>query len=326
MAVFTSVDEAGLRALLSGYALGELVSFEGISAGIENTNYFVDTTQGQHVLTLFEKLTAAELPYYLGLMRHLADHGVACPAPIPTTSGALFTECAGKPAAFVSRLRGRDTDAPSPAACRLVGAALAKAHLAGASFGLHLPNPRGLDWCEQTAPAVTSFLEAPAQDLLAQALSDQRAFVQGDAFRACPVGPIHADLFRDNVLFDQLGESPVLGGFIDFYFAGDGPWAHDLAITVNDWCLLSNDDGKALDRPRLAAMLEGYASVRPVTSAEKAAWPLFLQAAALRFWLSRLYDWHCPRSAALLKPKDPSHFEAMLRSRYQPLPEWAQLP
>ncbi|MGA1063521.1 MAG: homoserine kinase [Burkholderiaceae bacterium] len=326
MAVFTSVDEAGLRALLSGYTLGELVSFEGISAGIENTNYFVDTTHGQYVLTLFEKLTPTELPYYLGLMRHLADHGVACPAPIPTTSGALFTECAGKPAAFVSRLRGRDTDAPSSAACRLVGAALAKAHLAGASFGLALPNPRGLAWWEQTAPAVTPFLEAPAQALLSQALSDQRAFAQGKDFQACPVGPIHADLFRDNVLFDQLGEAPSLGGFIDFYFAGDGPWAYDLAITVNDWCLQLDDEAKACDRPRLLAMLEGYASVRPWTASERAAWPLFLQAAALRFWLSRLYDWHCPRSAALLKPKDPTHFEAMLRSRCQPLPEWAQLP
>ena len=326
MAVFTSVDEAGLRALLSGYTLGELVSFEGISAGIENTNYFVDTTHGQYVLTLFEKLTPTELPYYLGLMRHLADHGVACPAPIPTTSGALFTECAGKPAAFVSRLRGRDTDAPSSAACRLVGAALAKAHLAGASFGLALPNPRGLAWWEQTAPAVTPFLEAPAQALLSQALSDQRAFAQGKDFQACPVGPIHADLFRDNVLFDQLGEAPSLGGFIDFYFAGDGPWAYDLAITVNDWCLQLDDEAKAFDRPRLLAMLEGYASVRPWTASERAAWPLLLQAAALRFWLSRLYDWHCPRSAALLKPKDPTHFEAMLRSRCQPLPEWAQLP
>jgi homoserine kinase type II len=326
MAVFTSVDEAGLRALLSGYTLGELVSFEGISAGIENTNYFVDTTHGQYVLTLFEKLTPTELPYYLGLMRHLADHGVACPAPIPTASGALFTECAGKPAAFVSRLRGRDTDAPSSAACRLVGAALAKAHLAGASFGLALPNPRGLAWWEQTAPAVTPFLEAPAQALLSQALSDQRAFAQGKDFQACPVGPIHADLFRDNVLFDQLGEAPSLGGFIDFYFAGDGPWAYDLAITVNDWCLQLDDEAKAFDRPRLLAMLEGYASVRPWTASERAAWPLLLQAAALRFWLSRLYDWHCPRSAALLKPKDPTHFEAMLRSRCQPLPEWAQLP
>jgi homoserine kinase type II len=326
MAVFTSVDASGLRALLSGYELGELVCFDGIKAGIENTNYFVDTSEGRFVLTLFEKLSVVELPFYLGLMRHLSERGVACPTPMFTRAGELFSSCQGKPAAFVTRLEGSDLSDPSPAACKVVGSALARAHLAGQDFNRRLPNPRGLDWCEQTAPLVLSFLSGSAKALLVENLAEQRDFVEGAIYAACPTGPIHADLFRDNVLFDQDGGRPLLGGFIDFYFAGDAPWIYDLAITVNDWCLAPGHPDRCFDVQRLQAMLQGYRDERAFAEAERVAWPMFLRAAALRFWLSRLYDWHCPRPAALLRPKDPAHFEAMLGSRSQPLPQEAQLP
>lgn len=317
MAVFTPVSQEALERLLQDYPLGELVGFEGISSGIENTNYFVDTTEGRFVLTLFEKLTANQLPFYLGLMRHLADKGVACAKPMSTRAGALQTECCGKPAALAIRIPGRDLKCPEPSHCGVLGGMLAQAHLSVHDFPLHQPNLRGLDWWTETVPVLLPLLSPEEADLLADELRAQTAFSETPAYQDLARGAVHADLFRDNVLFaDASAASPVIGGFIDFYFAGVDRFAFDLAVTANDWCLQSGtaDEG-LLDAARVNALLQGYDAVRPRPAVEREAWPMMLRAAALRFWISRLYDWHLPRAAAMLTPKDPGHFERILRAR-----------
>jgi homoserine kinase type II len=317
MAVFTPVSSEALEQLLTEYPLGTLIQFEGISAGIENTNYFVDTTEGRFVLTLFEKLNAQQLPFYLRLMRHLADHGVACAKPMSTRAGALQTSCCGKPAAIASRIPGRDVKHPTAAHCRVLGRALAQAHLAVHNFAGQQPNLRGLSWWTETAPILLPLLAEPQAQLLENELAAQMAFSQTEHYQGLAQGAVHADLFRDNVLFEHDSPTdPQIGGFIDFYFAGVDRLVFDLAVTVNDWCIdqASGDSGH-LDPTRVEALLDGYDEVRIRPTGERDAWPMMLRAAALRFWISRLYDWHLPREAAMLTPKDPSHFERLLRAR-----------
>ena len=312
MAVFTPVSEPALQALLAQYDLGTLVDHQGIASGIENTNYFVTTTQGRFVLTLFEKLTAAQLPFYLDLMHHLASKGVACASPMQTKTGTLFTTCEGKPAALCSRLNGQDVDQPTIHHCRLVGETLARAHLAVADFRGSQPNLRGLPWWQQTAPTVLPHLSADDRTLLQDELQAQTAFASTPLGQQLPRGAVHADLFRDNVMFD----AGALSGFFDFYFAGVDSFAFDLAVCLNDWCIdhTPADSGK-WDQARYEALLQGYARVRPLSDDERQALPMMLRAGALRFWISRLYDWHLPRQARMLKPKDPTHFERILRNR-----------
>ena len=316
MAVFTPVSESALQALLSQYNLGSLVDHQGIASGIENTNYFVTTSQGRYVLTLFEKLTADQLPFYLDLMHHLASKGVACASPMPTKAGALFTSCEHKPAALCTRLSGQDVPLPTVDHCRLVGQTLAQAHLAVADFKGQQPNLRGLSWWQETAPIVMPHLSEPAQALLAQELQAQLDFAATPLAQQLPRGAVHADLFRDNVLFDGSPDQPILGGFIDFYFAGVDTLVFDLAVTLNDWCIdHTPTDSGCWDQARYQALMTGYESIRPLSVSETQALPMQLRAAALRFWISRLYDWHLPRQASMLKPKDPTHFERILRNR-----------
>lgn len=321
MAVFTPVSEHALNELLSSFDLGQLVHFEGIASGIENTNYFVDTTQGRFVLTLFEKLSAQELPFYLELMRHLADKGVACPRPMTSRSGHILHRCESKPASLATRLKGAWQPTPTPRHCGILGAALAQAHLAVNDYAGDQPNLRGLAWWQQTVPQLLPHVTATQADLLNHELSAQLQFSQTALAQGLPRGAVHADLFRDNVLFEETPSGPVLGGFIDFYFAGVDTFVFDLAVAANDWCIdQSSEDSGAFQTPLLHAFLDGYASVRKLQPQEKAAWPMALRAAAFRFWVSRLYDWHLPRAAAMLTPKDPAHFERLLRHRqtYQP--------
>ena len=309
MAVFTEVTPAELAAWLTRYdGLGPVSEFRGIPSGIENSNFFVTVARGAFVLTLFERLAPAQLPFYLELMRHLAARGVPCPAPLPDRTGALFSELNGKPAALVARLPGRGIVAPGPQHCAQIGAALARMHEAGADFPLYQPNLRSLAWWREVAPRLHRFLDAAQSDLLADEMATQSAHLP--AINAgIPAGPIHADLFRDNALF----EGDRLGGFIDFYFAGCDTWLFDVAVCLNDWCI-DLPTGR-FDDARVAALLEGYAARRPFTAAEHEGWPLVLRAAALRFWISRLWDFHLPRSAQLLTPHDPTHFERILRLR-----------
>jgi homoserine kinase type II len=304
MAVFTPVTPEQLSAWLAQFSAGSLLSLEGIASGIENSNFFVATTNGRYVLTLFEKLTREELPFHLGLMAHLAQHGVPCPAPVANHQGQLFGELNGKPAALVSCLAGRSELQPATAHCAAVGAMLAQMHMAGASFGMQQENPRGPHWWRATAPQVQPFLDEAQAKLLEQEL----AFQASHRLDQLPRGPIHADLFRDNVLF----QGPAIGGVIDFYFAGCDVLLFDIAVCVNDWCV---DAGGEIDPGRTRALLASYHRLRPLNDKEHAAWPVMLRAAALRFWLSRLYDLNLPRPGEIIHPHDPAQFRRILELR-----------
>ncbi|MGF6753216.1 homoserine kinase [Paraburkholderia sp. GAS42] len=317
MAVFTAVTDTQLAHWLRHYDLGEVVDFRGIQSGIENSNFFLTTTRGEYVLTIFEKLTAEQLPFYLDLMRHLAAHKVPVPDPMPRDDGALFGLLHGKPAAIVTRLEGAPELAPREEHCIEVGQMLARMHLAGRAFPNHQPNLRSLAWWQETVPAVAPFLSGAQRDLLTTELAHQQAFFASDDYAALPEGPCHCDLFRDNVLFahaaPESGHEVRLGGFFDFYFAGCDKWLFDVAVTVNDWC--TDLTTGALDMPRVEAMLRAYQTVRPFTAEENRHWDDMLRAGAYRFWVSRLYDFYMPRAAEMLKPHDPGHFERILRER-----------
>jgi len=322
MAVFTSVSDADAAALLRQYDLGELVSLRGITAGIENTNYFLTTTAGEYVLTVFEVLQPDQLPFYIELMHWLAERGVPVPSPQTLHDGTRLTRLHGKPCAIVTRLPGGYEPAPGPLHCALTGATLARAHLAAAAFPLRQPNLRGLPWWEATAPQVLPFLEGAQAALLQSTLDEQRQLAATPGWQVLPAGPSHCDLFRDNVLFAGTTEAPRMGGFIDFYFAGCDTWLFDVAVSINDWCIERHSG--AIVPELAAAWLQAYAAVRPFTAEEKAVWPAMLRGAALRFWISRLYDFHLPRPAQTLKPHDPRHFERVLQLRHHetapPLP------
>ncbi len=304
MSVFTTVTPEQLQTWLRHYPLGELLDLKGIASGITNTNYFVTTSAGRYVLTLFEKNSADELPYFLDLMAHLADHGIPCPHPIASMDGAYLGTLNGKPAALVTCLRGSSLESPSTAHCAEMGAVLARMHLAGANFPQTMENPRGPQWWHVTADAVMPFLDGEKRTLLESELAYQVTFHHRDL----PRGVIHADMFRDNVLFD----GDRLTGLIDFYYACNDVLAYDLAITANDWCV--HADG-SLDEDRLGAMLDAYHKERPLTSEEQQVWPALLRAAPLRFWLSRLYDQHHPQAGELTHAKDPEHFRRILALR-----------
>jgi len=309
MSVYTTVTEAQAAEWLRHYSVGTLVALKGIPDGIENTNYFVTTTHGRYVLTLFERLTRDELAFYLNLMAHLARHGIPCPSPIADHRNQLMGELAGKPAALVTRLPGAAVMRPGVAHCREVGAMLADMHLAGQSCPLRIDNPRGPKWWRETAPKVMPFLDESRQALLKEELRFQALY----RFQDLPRGPVHADLFRDNVLFDgeQSGGGKI-GGVIDFYFAGVDSWLYDVAVTVNDWCV--HPDGR-IDAERADALVAAYHATRPFTALERGAWPVMLRAAALRFWLSRLHDFYLPRPGELVHAHDPEHFRRILELR-----------
>lgn len=303
MAVFTRVTESDVSAWLSDYSLGSLLELQGIPAGIENTNYFVTTSNGRFVLTLFEKLTSAELPFFLNLMSHLARHGIPCPAPVANGKNDFLGELNGKPACIVSRLSGKSVTQPSVANCAAVGAMLGQMHSASLSFGSAMVNPRGAAWRNSAAQQVSRFIATEEVALLESEVALHAHYPAADL----PRGVIHADLFRDNVLMD--GER--VGGLIDFYFACTDVFIYDVAITVNDWCM--SPDG-TLDADRTRALLNAYHAVRPFTVAEAASWPMTLRVAALRFWISRLFDLHLPRDGEMVNPHDPNHFKRILQN------------
>lgn len=311
MAVFTEVSPPEAAGLLSNLGLGTLQSMRGTPSGIENTNYFVSTDQGEYVLTLFERLSFEQLPFYLNLMRHLAEHGIPVPAPQANAQGEILHTLKGKPAAVVTRLKGRNQLDPQVADCAQVGAMLARMHQAGTDYPQQQPNLRGLAWWTETIPVVRPHLNAEQAALIESELAFQQDLATTEAYRSLPQGPIHADLFRDNVMFD----GPTLSGFFDFYFAGCDTFAFDIAVCLNDWCIdLATG---ALDPARAQAFVAAYDAERHLTDAELSLLPAMLRAAALRFWTSRLWDFYLPRDAAMLKPHDPTHFERVLTLRRQ---------
>ncbi|MBI3149241.1 MAG: homoserine kinase [Betaproteobacteria bacterium] len=306
MSVFTPVHETELAAWLTRYAVGGVSMLEPIPVGVENSNFFLTTDSGRYVLTLYERMPAEDLPFYLNLMAHLAGRDVPCPAPLADRSGAYFSLLNGKPASLVTRLEGAALAQPSLADCAEMGAGLARLHLAGASYRSRQENRRGAAWRRSAARAVKPFLEPEQKELLEAEMSYQQVAPSGKL----PKGAIHGDLFRDNALFS----AGRLTGIIDFGFAATDLLAYDLAITVNDWCLAP---GGGLDSARSAALLRAYHANRPLQAAETEAWPRLLRTAALRFWLSRLYDRHLPRVGDLVDKRDPAHFERLLRTHVE---------
>ena len=344
MAVYTEVSFDEASVLLTRLKLGQLQSMEGCAGGIENTNYFVTTDQGAYVLTLFERLTAAQLPFYLRLMKHLAQHGVPVPDPAidPASgpAGSLLYTVNGKPATVVNRLKGKSQLAPTPAHCAAVGGMLAKMHLAARDFPMAQPNLRALPWWNDTVPVIMPYLTPSQATLIQSELAYQNHVAASSTYAALPRGPIHADLFRDNVMFGtedvtavdaatpgvkgaaastasgippKAEPAPALTGFFDFYFAGVDTWVFDLAVCLNDWCIDLSTGARC--KARTASLMQAYNGVRLLSQAERHTLPAMLRAGALRFWISRLWDLHLPREAAMLQPHDPTHFERVLRQR-----------
>jgi len=298
LSVYTTVGSAELAAWLERFppGVGRLLDYSPIAAGLQNSNYFVATTGGSWVLTLFERLDGPAIDFYLGLMAHLAAHGCPCPRPLADRQGQLHAGLAGRPATLVNRLSGHCLEQPGTAPCRAIGGTLARMHRAAADFAGAPDHPRGDDWRRATAARLLPLL--PAADR--QLLETELAFQAAQDFTDLPRGVIHADLFRDNVLWHEDGS---LSGILDFYFAGRGEWLFDLAVVANDWCVDPAAEG---------ALLAGYAAERPLSPAENAAWPAQRRAAALRFWLSRLEDQYFPRPGEVVTVKDPAYFSAML--------------
>lgn len=329
MAVYTELSESQVKEILQQYDCGDYVAHTGITGGIENTNYFLSTLKNavrfEWVLTVFERLSHAELPFYLQLTAHLGEKNVAVAKPMATRSGNLHTDFAGKPCAIVQRLTGGEVSIPTAVHCHAVGILLANMHTAVNDFVPQQPNLRGLSWLKQTTPTLFNRVSPAIAALLADELAAQTVHQNTKNFATLPRGAVHADLFCDNVLFDQSGDGSPRAGAIDFYFAGVDTFVFDLAVALNDWCITRSADettGKAYSsgvmNPALyQALMAGYASQRVLSGVEFAALPMALRATALRFWVSRLDDWYRPRAASQLVPKDPAHFERILRLRRQ---------
>jgi homoserine kinase type II len=309
MSVYTEVSRDQLVAFLSDYSVGTLVSYEGISDGIENTNYFVTTEQGQFVLTLFEQHDFGELSYFLDVMTFFYQQGIPSAHPAADKQGHYLKKLCGKPAALVMRLSGRGVNSVANIAqCRAIGDVLGKMHSVGNQFKSHRVTERGPDWRQLMAETLLPHLDDDSATLLSDELSFQQSYADLDL----PTGVTHSDLFRDNALFD----GDELKGIIDFYYACDEYLLYDLAVAVNDWCV--DEDGK-LEPPRYHALMTAYIERRSLSEVEQANWNFVLRAAALRFWLSRLQDKLFPREGELTQIKDPDYFLNILQQHRQQL-------
>jgi homoserine kinase type II len=293
MSVFTPVSPAEAGVLLTRYTLGEVEKLEGIAQGVENTNYFLTTTTGEYVLTLFEHIPREDLPFYVGLMDHLAHHEVRCPLPMRMNDGNLLAEVNGKPACIVTRLPGAPRPKPDAGDCHKAGALLADIHIAGVEYDAGLANWRGREWRERFAEAVRPKISRAEADLI----DSENRYQAAHDDTVLPQGVIHGDYFHDNVLWDDEGDA----GVIDFYFACDDALIYDMAIAVNDWCV-TPEATIAEDRAR--AFIAGYEERRPLEDFERSLWPVMLRRAALRTWLGRLGYNHFPRESQMTIPKD----------------------
>jgi len=303
LSVYTSVGRDELAAWLQSFGLGDLIEHAGIAAGMQNSNYFVTTSAGRFVLTLFESVVPASLDFYLALQDRLAQAGIPCPRPLADGTGRLWSPLAGKPAALLTCLPGSAIEVPSAGHCREVGRALAQLHQAVAGIPDPLPNPCGSAWRQRVGEMLMPQL-SPDEAVL---LADELTFQAAEDWSALPRGVIHGDLFRDNVLW--CGNH--LSGLLDFYFAGEDVLLFDLAVTANDWCA---------DAAMLAELIAGYETIRPLTVAERAAWLPVCRAAALRFWLLRLEVRHRPRVGTVVTIKNPDAFRRLL-TRFRLAPE-----
>ncbi len=306
MAVYTDITEDDLKDFLTQYDVGGLTSYKGIAEGVENSNFLLHTTRDPLILTLYEKrVERSDLPFFLGLMHHLAARGLSCPLPLPRRDGNLLGELSGRPAALISFLEGMWLRKPEARHCREVGRALAELHLAGGGFELRRPNALSLEGWKtlwQKSAKRADEVEVGLQDEITAELS----FLENHWPRDLPAGVIHADLFQDNVFF--LGDG--LSGLIDFYFACNDMLAYDVAICLNAWCF-EKDGSYNITKGR--ALLEGYNACRPLSVLERQALPVLCRGSALRFFLTRLYDWLTTPAGALVVKKDPLEYLRKLR-------------
>jgi len=306
MAVYTEVSFDDLEALLSAYDIGAPASFKGIAEGVENSNFQLRTDRGTFILTLYEKrVREDDLPYFLGLMNHLSARGVPCPLPVPRRDGRSWTHLNGRPAALLTWLDGLSLHRPDGAHCAEAAAACARLHQAGREFAPSRPNALGLDGWRKLAAATLPYADT-VQEGLAALIGDALRSLEAHWPQGLPCGVIHADLFPDNVLF--MGGR--VSGLIDFYFACNDTFAYDLAVMMNAWCF--EGDG-AYNMTKGQALVGGYNRVRALSAAEREALPMLARGAALRFLLTRLYDWLHPDPQALVKPKDPRDYAKRLR-------------
>lgn len=304
MAVFTSISFDELKVWLDEFSLEALVNFQGISSGVTNTNYLVTTISAKYILTIFEDTATDELPFYLDLMTFLADRQVVCPLPIKNKHQSCISLLKDKPALLVSFLGGSERSLVNQDDCYLVGRALAKLHRAAKDFPQKRTNSRGLNWIEETGSAISGNLSEHDLKIIDNECLFQRKYYGSKL----PDGIIHADLFRDNVLFDNN----KISGMIDFYYACNDKYVYDIAITANDWCI--NDTGDIEDK-KMKDLLRGYESIRALENEEVSAMPIFLRLAALRFWVSRLYDSFNIRDGKDITTKNPDHFKNILLKR-----------
>jgi homoserine kinase type II len=310
VAVYTDITEDDLKNFLTEYDCGELTSYKGIAEGVENSNFLLHTTADPLILTLYEKrVERNDLPFFLGLMQHLAANGLSCPLPLPRHDGALLGELSGRPAALISFIEGMWLRKPEARHCREVGIALAQMHVAGEGFGISRPNALS---CAGWKP-LWDKSEARADEVekgLQDEIRAELAFFDAHWPKDLPTGVIHADLFPDNVFF--LGDH--LSGLIDFYFACNDMLAYDVSICLNAWCF--EKDG-AYNVTKGTALLDGYQSVRPLSAAEIGALPTLARGSALRFFLTRLYDWLMTPAGAMVTKKDPLEYLRKLRFHRQ---------
>jgi len=307
MSVYTELSQTDFEAILSDYTLGALRGFEGIAAGIENSNFFIDTDSGRYVLTIFERMADDELPYFMKLMKHLSHHGLSCPDVMVRQHGELIFDIHGgekdKKGCIISCLSGRTLDELNLAQLKSSGRALAQLHLAGKDFPDHRSNPTGTDWLADRIDEMMGGVQEKYGEGSAQLLYDEMNFQQEQKFDL-PSGVIHGDLFVDNILF----EGDDVSGIIDFYYAHTAAFAMDIAISLNAQAVLLGKD----DRARMQAFLDGYSELRPLSEAEQKALPVLLRLGALRFWVSRLYDALYPRGGAMTQTKNPEEYRKKL--------------
>jgi homoserine kinase type II len=310
MAVYTDITEGELGAFLKNYPVGQLLSYKGIAEGSENSNFLLHTSAAAYILTLYEKrVDRADLPFFLGLMEHLAKRGISCPLPVHRSDGAVIGELAGRPAALITFLEGMWLRRPSAVHCREVGKALASLHLAGADFPLSRANALAIDGWRKLWDGARPRADEVEKGLAHEVDSDFELLGRSWP-TTLPAGVIHADLFPDNVFF--LGET--LSGLIDFYFACNDFYAYDVATCLNAWCF---EKGHAFNLTKGTALLAGYQSVRPLSPAEREALPVLARGSALRFMLTRLYDWLTIPDGALVQKRDPIEYIRKLRFHRQ---------
>jgi homoserine kinase type II len=306
MAVYTDVTDEEINEFLAGYDLGSLLSYKGIAEGVENSNFLLHTSKGYFILTLYEKrVAAADLPFFLNLMEHLAARGLTCPQPVRSRSGETLGRLAKRPAAIVTFLDGVWIRRPSAAHCGAVGTALAELHLAGADFGMTRRNGLSVEGWRPLFEVAAARADTVASGLRDTVATDL-AKLERDWPHDLPQGVIHADLFPDNVFF--IGDR--LSGLIDFYFACTDALAYDVAVCLNAWCFESD---LSYNMTKGRALLHGYMRKRPLSAPETAALPILCRGAALRFLLTRLVDWLSVPPGALVRPKDPLEYYRKLR-------------